>query len=143
MQRPPRAPEAPLVERSTWHQAFGQGGLLTLLALGLVCWPGLDLAVRRSLVFALLLWAGGALVWWNGERSSAVSRAGALIGVGLWGLIQLVPGLPGLLRLVPLPRTGVLAWIGPALALLLLGPTLTAGLGRLQARWGPAAGRDP
>jgi Ca2+-transporting ATPase len=58
--------------------------------------------VRRSLVLALLLLGGGGLVWWNGARRSATTAAGALIGVGLWALIQLVPGLPELLQLAPL-----------------------------------------
>jgi len=105
MQQPPRAPEAPLFSGRTWRRALLQGGLLSAGVLLLAFWPQLSLETRRSLVFAALLIAGGALVWLNGDRRSAFTRWGGLIGIGLWLLIQLIPGLNALLRLMP-----VAAW---------------------------------
>ena len=77
--------------------------MLSAAVLLLAFWPGLSLEAHRSLVFATLLIAGGALVWLNGDRRSTWTQFGGLIGLGLWLLIQLVPGLNGLLRLMPLP----------------------------------------
>jgi Ca2+-transporting ATPase len=102
MRQPPRPPQAPLFDPTTWRRALLQGGLLALVVVAMAFLPGTSIAERRSLVLALLLLGGGGLVWWNGARRSALSRAGALIGLGLWALIQLVPGLPGLLQLSPL-----------------------------------------
>jgi Ca2+-transporting ATPase len=62
MERPPRSPQAPLLNRGTARRALLQGGLLSLAALALALWPGLALELRRSLAFALLLLAGGGLV---------------------------------------------------------------------------------
>jgi Ca2+-transporting ATPase len=102
MRQPPRPPQAPLFGPATWRRALLQGGWLALAVGGMAFLPGATIAVRRSLVLALLLLGGGGLVWWNGARRSATTAAGALIGVGLWALIQLVPGLPELLQLAPL-----------------------------------------
>jgi len=108
MQQPPRPADARLFTVQTWHQALVQGGLLCALVLGAAFWPDLAVPERRGWVFALLLLGGGVLVWWNGDRRSTLTRAGSLIGVGLWLLVQAIPGLAPLLGLAPTP---------PALAL--------------------------
>ena len=113
MEKPPRPADAPLLSAVTWRRSLVQGGLLSVLVLALAFWPGLDLEQRRSLVFAALLLAGGGLVWLVGDRRSGLTQAGALIGVELWLLIQLVPALPPLLRLVALPA----GWWAPLMVL--------------------------
>ena len=102
MHQPPRPPDAPLFGRTTWHQALLQGGVITALVAIPLIWPDLPVDVRRSWVFTLLLVSGSALVWLNGDRRSALTRAGSLIGIGLWMLVQVIPGLAALLQLSPL-----------------------------------------
>ena len=104
MSRPPRPPEAPLFGAATWRRALAQGGLLAAGAVGLACWPGWATIERRSLVFLLLLLGAGALVWLNGERRSRISRFGGAIGLVLWLLLQLIPGLNAALLLKPWAR---------------------------------------
>jgi Ca2+-transporting ATPase len=118
MRQPPRPPEAPLFGAATWRKALLQGGVLAVLALSLACWPGFDLEGRRSMVFTLLLLGGGVLVWLNGEPRSRLSRFGGAIGLGLWLLLQAVPGLNALLLLRPLP--GLIPFVLPVSLLLLL-----------------------
>ena len=84
----------------------------------------------------MLVLAGGGLVWLNGDRRSAVSKAGALLGVELWLLIQLVPGLPTLMRLAPLPAV----WRPPLAALAV---TLLALLAMVWRRPWPGAASSP
>jgi Ca2+-transporting ATPase len=120
MVQPPRAADAPLLAPHTWHASLRQGALLTAVVLVASFWPDLALAERRSWVFALLLVGGGALVWWNGDRSSGLTRAGALIGVGLWLLVQAIPGLVNLLQLAPTPPAISLAVMAVAIALSLV-----------------------
>jgi P-type Ca2+ transporter type 2C len=136
MQQPPRPSGAPLLSGLTWRRAVTQGGLLSVLVLALGFWPGLHLEERRSLVLLALLLAGGGLVWLNGDRRSAVSKAGALLGVELWLLIQLVPGLPTLMRLAPLPAV----WSPPLAALAV---TLLALLAMVWWRPWPGAASSP
>ena len=135
MRRPPRPPGAPLLSAASWRRALGQGGALSVAALSLGRWPGLDTAGQRSLVFALLLLAGGGLVWLNGEPRQRGTRLGAALGLAIWLLLQLIPGLPSLLQLAPLDRqaTGLLL-----LSLLLLA-LLAAGAQRLGERRRAAA----
>jgi len=104
MRQPPRPPEAPLFGAATWRKALLQGGVLAVLALTLASWPDLDVDGRRSLVFSLLLLGGGVLVWLNGEPRSRLSQFGGAIGLGLWLLLQVFPGLNALLLLRPLPE---------------------------------------
>ncbi|MFO7629364.1 MAG: HAD-IC family P-type ATPase [Prochlorococcaceae cyanobacterium] len=141
MQRPPSPAEAPLFGADTWRRALLQGGVLTLAALALAFWPGLDTISRRSLAFSLLLLAGGGLVGLNGEPSSRISQLGAGIGLGLWLLLQAVPGLNSLLMLTPLPgQQTVLLLAAFGLLTLLLAAT-TAGTrhcGDAAARRAPA-----
>jgi Ca2+-transporting ATPase len=120
MRRPPRAPEAPLFGPATWRRALWQGGTLTAAALVLSHWPGLGTQAHRSLVFALLLIAGGGLVWVNGEPRHRLTRLGAAMGVGLWLLVQAIPGLPALLALVPLGQGAMAALLVMLLVLALL-----------------------
>ncbi|MEY3767032.1 MAG: hypothetical protein RLZZ11_99 [Cyanobacteriota bacterium] len=101
MQRPPRAPDAPLFAAATWQQALLQGGVITAVAMVPLLWPDWAVEQRRSWVFLLLLFSGSGLVWLNGDRRSALTRLGSLIGVGLWLLVQLIPGLAPLLQLAP------------------------------------------
>ena len=101
MQRPPRAPDAPLFAAATWQQALRQGGVITVLVMIPLLWPDLSVEQQRSWVFLLLLLGGSGLVWLNGDRRSALTRLGSLIGVGLWLLVQLIPGLAPLLQLAP------------------------------------------
>jgi Ca2+-transporting ATPase len=118
MRQPPRPPEAPLFGAATWRKALLQGGLLAVLALTLACWPGLDIEGQRSLVFSLLLLGGGVLVWLNGEPRSRLSQFGGAIGLGLWLLLQVIPGLNALLLLRPLP--GLIPYVLSVSLLLLL-----------------------
>ena len=118
MRQPPRPPEAALFGPATWRKALLQGGVLAVLAISLACWPGLDVEVQRSLVFSLLLLGGGVLVLLNGEPSSRLSQFGGAIGLGLWLLLQVIPGLNGVLLLRPLP--GLIPYVLPVSLLLLL-----------------------
>jgi Ca2+-transporting ATPase len=103
MQQPPRPAEAPLFGPAAWREALLQGGVLAVLALSLARWPGIDVEAQRSLVFSLLLLGGGVLVWLNGEPRSRLSQFGGAIGLGLWLLLQTLPGLNALLLLRPQP----------------------------------------
>jgi hypothetical protein len=67
-------------------------------------WPGMGTELHRSPVFALLLIAGGGLVWLNGEPRHRITQLGAFIGVALWLLVHSIPGLPSLLVQVPQDR---------------------------------------
>ena len=133
MEQPPRAADAPLFAPRTWHQSLRQGALLSAVVLVASFWPDLVLSERRSWVFALLLIGGGALVWWNGDRRSGLTRAGALIGVGLWLLVQAIPGLVHLLQLAPTPPALDLGVMALAIILLVMAartswsPALKAG----------------
>ena len=129
MQRPPRPPAAPLFGRRLWRQALLQGGLLTLAALLLVFWPGVEITLRRSLVFSLLLLAGGGLVALNGGGGGRVACLGAAMGLGLWLVLQALPGLLPLLGMAPLIGDWALPWVAGlgglgvmGLALSVLGP---------------------
>ena len=102
MRQPPRSPEAPLFGPATWHRALLQGGVMAALALAIAGWPDLSAIDRRSLLFTLLLLGGGVLVWLNGESRSRISQLGGAIGLGLWLLLQVIPGLNSLLMLRPL-----------------------------------------
>jgi Ca2+-transporting ATPase len=102
MQQPPRPPQAPLFGPPTWRRALLQGGVMAALALAIAVWPDLAAIDRRSLLFTLLLLGGGVLVWLNGESRSRISQLGGAIGLGLWLLLQVIPGLNSLLLLRPL-----------------------------------------
>lgn len=130
MREPPRSPDAPLFGVAIWRRALLQGGALTAAALTLSHWPGLSTAAHRSLLFALLLIAGGGLVWLNGEPRHRLSQLGAAIGVGLWLLLQAVPGLTLLLGLVPLGRPAA-----DALLLILLLLVVLAVVFERQVVW--------
>ncbi|MFZ0408307.1 MAG: HAD-IC family P-type ATPase [Cyanobium sp.] len=145
MQAPPRPPQAPLFGPELWRRAVIEGTAVLLVAAGLLAWsarPGLSpgaesVAIQRTLMFALLLLTSGGLVWLNAERRSALTAAGAGIGLGLWLLTISLPGLQRLLGLVPLPMgLNLLVLLASGLALLLaaLGPAL------LQPRLAPGQG---
>jgi Ca2+-transporting ATPase len=123
MAHPPRAPESPLLSAATRRRALLQGGSLALAALVLVFWPGCDAETRRSLVFSLLLLAGGGLVGLAGGPLHPLTAAGPALGLGLWLLLFLVPPLRQALALAPLP---------PALLLVLVVVTaVTLGVASL------------
>jgi Ca2+-transporting ATPase len=92
-----------------------QGGALALASLALVFWPGCDGETRRSLVFSLLLLAGG----------------GPALGVRLWLLLFLVPPLRH--ALAPLP---------PGLLLVLVVVTTVTLAVASLARDAPGVARD-
>jgi Ca2+-transporting ATPase len=108
MRQPPRPPEAPLFGPDTWRRSLTQGAVVMVAALGLAFWPDTDPESRRSLVFSLLLLAGGGLVWLNGDPRSPITAVGAGIGLGLWLLLLALPGLQQLLSLAPLQSGMVL-----------------------------------
>lgn len=99
MGQPPRAPDAPLFGVRVWRRALLQGGLLAGVAMAIACWPDLAVIDRRSLLFSLLLLGGGVLVWVNGEPRSRISQLGGAVALGLWLLLQVLPGLKTLLLL--------------------------------------------
>jgi P-type Ca2+ transporter type 2C len=102
MRQPPRPPEAPLFGPDTWRHSLTQGAVVMVAALVLAFWPDTDTESRRSLVFSLLLLAGGGLVWLNGDPHSRITAAGAGIGLGLWLLLMAFPALQRVLQLAPL-----------------------------------------
>ena len=118
LRQPPRPPEAPLLGAATWRLAILQGGALVAVILVLAFWPGVALESRRSLVFGLLLLAGGGLVWLNGDRGSRLGLAGLGLGIALWLLIQGTAPLRSLLALGPL-APDQLAGLGLALGVAL------------------------
>jgi Ca2+-transporting ATPase len=119
MRQPPRPPEAPLFGPETWRRSLGQGAAVMVAALLLAFWPDTDTEVRRSLVFSLLLLAGGGLVWLNGDPRSRITAAGAAIGLGLWVLLA-IPGVGQVLSLAPLqPHQILTVMITTTVALLL------------------------
>jgi Ca2+-transporting ATPase len=130
MRQPPRPPEAPLFGKSLWQRALLQGSLLTLAALLLVFWGAGQVSLQRMLVFSLLLLAGGGLVWLNGDRRRPITTVGALIGLQLWLLLLVSPGLGSWLGLAPL-APGAMAMVGFAAAAALV---LAAGLGPITGR---------
>jgi Ca2+-transporting ATPase len=111
MSRPPRSPDSPLLSAPTRRRALWQGLTLALAALVLVFWPNGDAETHRSLVFSLLLLAGGGLVGLAGGARHPITAAGPALGVSLWLLLFLVP---------PLRRTLALAPLAPAMLLLLV-----------------------
>jgi P-type Ca2+ transporter type 2C len=133
MDRPPRPPESPLLSAATRRRALLQGGALALASLALVFWPGCDGETRRSLVFSLLLLAGGGLVGLAGGPRHRLTAAGPALGLGLWLLLFLVPPLRQALALAALP---------PGLLLVLVVvTTLTLAVASL-ARDAPGVARD-
>ncbi|MCT0225881.1 HAD-IC family P-type ATPase [Synechococcus sp. CS-1328] len=122
MRQPPRPPEAPLFGPDTWRHSLTQGAVVMVAALVLVFWPDTAAATHRSLVFSLLLLAGGGLVWLNGDPHSRITAAGAGIGLGLWLLLLAIPGLQQVLSLAPMQPAEILTvMITTAVALLLAG----------------------
>ncbi len=130
MRQPPRPPEAPLFGPDTWRHSLTQGAVVMVAALVLAFWPDTDTESRRSLVFSLLLLAGGGLVWLNGDPHSRITAAGAGIGLGLWLLLMAFPALQRVLQLAPLAPDQILT-----LLLTTAGTLLVAGLlGRFRVR---------
>ncbi len=130
MRQPPRPPEAPLFGPDTWRHSLTQGAVVMVAALVLAFWPDTDTESRRSLVFSLLLLAGGGLVWLNGDPHSRITAAGAGIGLGLWLLLMAFPALQRVLQLAPLAPGQILT-----LLLTTAGALLVAGLlGRFRVR---------
>lgn len=120
MRQPPRPPEAPLFGPDTWRHSLSQGAVVMVAALVLAFWPDTDTESRRSLVFSLLLLAGGGLVWLNGDPHSRITAAGAGIGLGLWLLLMATPRLQRLLSLASLQASQIVTLlITTAVALLL------------------------
>ncbi|MCT0214393.1 HAD-IC family P-type ATPase [Synechococcus sp. CS-1324] len=134
MRQPPRPPEAPLFGPTIWRQALSQGAVLVVAALVLAFWPDTDAESRRSLVFSLLLLAGGGLVWLNGDPREPITAVGPGIGIGLWLIVLALPGLQQLLSLAPLL---------PAQILILLAITVIALLLAWQLAPHPAAESSP
>jgi Ca2+-transporting ATPase len=130
MRQPPRPPEAPLFGPDTWRTSLGQGAAVMVGALVLAFWPDTDPESRRSLVFSLLLLAGGGLVWLNGDPRSPITAAGAGIGLGLWLLVLAIPGIQRVLSLAPLEPPQILTLLITTAVALLLAGLLAPGQGR-------------
>jgi Ca2+-transporting ATPase len=124
MRQPPRSPEAPLFGPETWRTSLGQGAAVMVAALVLAFWPDTDLETRRSLVFSLLLLAGGGLVWLNGDPRSPITAAGAAIGLGLW-LLLAIPGVGRALSLTSLPSHLILTLLITTAVTLVMAKLLT------------------
>jgi magnesium-transporting ATPase (P-type) len=133
MDRPPRPPESPLLSAASRRRALLQGGALALASLALVFWPGCDGETRRSLVFSLLLLAGGGLVGLAGGPRHPLTAAGPAMGLGLWLLLFLVQPLRQALALAPLP---------PGLLLVLVVVTAVTLAVASLARDAPGMARD-
>jgi len=133
---PPRPPESPLLPPGDGWRAVGQGSALLGAVLLLAFWPELALESRRSLVFALLLLAGGGLVWLNGQRGSPLGMAGLALAVGLWMLIQGFATVRRLLGLGPLAPSQ-LALLALALGVALLGALALEWLRTWPGQAGP------
>ncbi len=88
---------------------------LNLLGIGLMHHES-----HRSLVFSLLLLAGGGLVWLNGDPREPITAIGPGIGLGLWLLLQALPSLQQLLNLAPLLPSEVLILLAITVISLLL-----------------------
>ena len=122
MRQPPRPPEAPLFGPDTWRHSLTQGAVVMVAALVLAFWPDTATESRRSLVFSLLLLAGGGLVWLNGDPHSRITAAGAGIGLGLWLLLMAFPALQRVLQLAPMtPGLVLTLLLITAVALLVAG----------------------
>lgn len=130
MRQPPRPPEAPLFGPDTWRHSLTQGTVVMVAALVLAFWPDTDTDARRSLVFSLLLLAGGGLVWLNGDPHSRITAAGAGIGLGLWLLLMALPALQRVLQLAPLKPVLVLTLLLFTAAALLVAGLLNRQLTR-------------
>ncbi|MEA5443511.1 HAD-IC family P-type ATPase [Cyanobium gracile] len=128
MRQPPRPPEAPLFGPDTWRHSLTQGAVVMVAALVLAFWPDTDTESRRSLVFSLLLLAGGGLVWLNGDPHSRITAAGAGIGLGLWLLLMAFPALQRVLQLAPLTPVLVLTLLLTTAAALLVAGLLNRRL---------------
>ncbi len=126
MRQPPRPPEAPLFGPETWRTSLGQGAAVMVAALVLAFWPDAEPESRRSLVFSLLLLAGGGLVWLNGDPRSPITAAGAAIGLGLW-LLLAIPGVGQALSLAPLPPHLIVTLLITTAVTLAMAKLLTPG----------------
>jgi Ca2+-transporting ATPase len=125
MRQPPRPPQAPLLGAALWQRALLQGGLVTLAALVLVFWGAAQAPLQRMLVFSLLLLAGGGLVWLNGDRRRLITTVGALLGLQLWLLLLVAPGLGSWLGLTSLAPDAIVLLLFSTAASLVAASLLT------------------
>ncbi|MDU8913379.1 cation-translocating P-type ATPase [Aestuariicoccus sp. MJ-SS9] len=144
MQKPPRDPSEPMVDRARWGLIAVLGALITLATLGAFAGAlyGLRLAPGQAVTVAFLtlalaqLWNvfnvrdPGSGLWRNevtrnGYVWGAITLCLALIGAALW-----VPPLAALLGLPDPGREGLALALGASLAPLALGQVWIAAAGR-------------
>ena len=150
MDHPPRDPQKPVLEPRHWRALVGFSVLIAaavmgafLLALGPLGFQT-DMAVTVS-----FLTLGFSQVWHvftMRDRAEGILRNDITRNRWVWGAVALclaliigvatVPGVSGVLSLVPLPRSGWLLAIGASLTVPLLGPVVARLVSAKQALFG-------
>lgn len=135
MSRPPRAVDAPLVDRGLVLRALAQGGALLVATLAAYAWSlgqGGDADQARTLAFVGLTAGNLLLVWLNASEGVP---AGALMGRAFrayWVVAAVAVGLVGLaLTLAPLRALLAFAVVPPAALAL----AVAVALGAVLAAW--------
>jgi Ca2+-transporting ATPase len=147
MERPPRDPRAPLLERRHWLSVFGYATVLAAGVFGALAWAsrGLRLDAERTVTVTFLTLAFAQL-WHVGNVRSRSSRLFSRAFAGnlyLWGAVVLCAAMlllavyvPPLARVLQLRDPGARGW-GVVLAMSVL-PVVAGVLGRCTmalTRW--------
>lgn len=142
MRRPPRARDAPLVDRATLSRCVAQGLSVLLACLGALWFSlgylGQPIEVAQSVTFATLILGDLALILVHRSRTTTLLHSLRVPNRALWwvvaGTLALllatleVPALRGLFRFAPVPWPQLLGW---------------ALLGALSVLWSELGKRRP